>query len=184
MPRPSRARKPAVTDLESIPEAPEEWRTPVDAAPLDPPDRDRVVAIATDSRSVHVYWTVTAAAVGRARATLDGPARLVLRVYVGGEEGTGATRKSYPATEWIGERLVTVRLAGARVVAAVGFESAEGFAHLARASAVRLPRGTPGPAPVEMTSGAPPATDPTELARFTMTRARRGVRFVDLGELA
>ena len=77
---------------------------------------------------------------------------------------------------------MTVRPAGARVVAAVGFESKTGFAHLARASAVRLPRGTPGNAPVEMTSGAPPESDARALARFTMARARPGVRFVDLSE--
>ncbi len=188
--RPRRAPAPAV---DTLPEAPSEWRTPEDVLTgWAPPEESRVYAIARDRRSVYVAWTLTPAAVGRALASLDGPAHLVLRVYVGGDDGRPATVLEHPARDWVGERVVTVRVPGARVVATVGFSAPNAFAHLARASAVRLPRGTPGDAPavfvrrtpagVEATTHEPQA-DTAALARFSMSRARPGRRFADLGPL-
>ena len=166
MPRSKRARRTDVTDLDkdfaALPGVPEAWRTPEPPAGLEPPDVDRVVAIARDARSVHVQWTVTADSVRRARASLDGPARFVLRIYV--VDGAETSLRTIRVSEWIGGHTVTVRQPGARVVAAVGFESADAFAHVARASAVRLPR--------------------TAKTRFTMARARPGTRFVDVAEVA
>ncbi len=183
MPRRTRSRRPAAIDLATLPEAPPEWQTPESRFPLHPPTVDRIVAHAIDHRSVHVHWTLTPESVARARASLDGPSRLVLRIYVGGEESGAARLKAYPATEWIGARTVKVGSRGDRVVAAVGFETGGGFAHVARASAVRLLRAGPGEAPISMSDGATPESDVAALNRFSMGRARPGLRFVDLGAL-
>lgn len=106
---------------------------------------DRVVTMARDPESVFTYWELTAAGVGRAKASLDGPADLTLRVYFVPDQGARTVR-DIPVTDWLGRHTIQVDRPGIRVVTAIGFKSGDSFAHVAQAAAVRLPRRRPGSA--------------------------------------
>lgn len=114
---------------------------------------DRIVTMVRDPESVCVYWELTPNGVGRAKASHDGPCDLILRIYTVPDSGEPTTR-DIVTHEWLGRATVHVDTPGARVVCAVGFKRETVFTHIAQATAVRLPRRSPGSAAIAFSNQA------------------------------
>ncbi len=110
---------------------------------------NRIVALPLDPRSAFIYWELTAAAVGRARAALaSNDAALCLRIFLLGDAPGEQEVRDFAVDEWIGRFDVTLDKPVARLLAAIGFRSGEAFAHIARSQAVPMPRDSAGNEPV------------------------------------
>lgn len=113
---------------------------------------DRIVTMVRDPESVCVYWELTPAGVGRAKAAHDGPSGLVLRIYTIPDAGEPSVR-DIDTHEWLGRTTVHVAQPGQRVVCAIGFKRDDVFMHVAQAAAVRLPRRAPGTGKIVFSAG-------------------------------
>jgi len=129
--------------LAELPEPPAGFRTP-DAGPLDPYPavRDRIDTTALDPDRAFVAWSVTAAGFARAcEARLaDEKPVLALRVYIE-SAGLPPSITDHPVDTWLGQTTMEIDdRAGGLLVCAIGLSSGGTFAHIARATAVQLPR--------------------------------------------
>jgi hypothetical protein len=103
------------------------------------PRWDDVVALATDPRTVYVYWEVRA--VSFARARWKAPAgQLVLRVLSLVPGFGDAARRDIPIDELVGDTFVTGLSSGSEVRVAIGWASDDDFAALAVAPELSMPR--------------------------------------------
>jgi len=121
--------------------------------------RDQIVLLVRDPESIFTYWELTAAGVGRTRGEEGGD--LVLRIHVLPDDDATPEVHDFLVEDWLGSRTITLNRPGLRVVASVGFRTADRFNHVARAAAVRMPRRSAGTGPVRFTrAGARPERRP------------------------
>ncbi len=124
--------------------------------PLPPlPDafgEDRLVLLARDPESAFLYWEITPDGVSRARAALGASAAragLILRLYIGDpatDDGVEIVDRT--VQDWVGRYTIHFDRPGQRATASIGFLAEGVFVHVTQSTPVRLPRRTPGAAPV------------------------------------
>ena len=131
-----------------------EFMTPRQDPPLDLPlayGENRIVALPRDPMSAFIYWELTAAAIGRARATLqDYRAKLCLRLFLFKDDAsnTPALIKDYEIQDWIGHLDIVLDQPMARMMTAIGFKAGDAFVHIAGSQPMVLPKETAGLDPV------------------------------------
>ncbi len=136
---------------EALPEAPVGFRTPAPAATAPMAGvGDRISTIALDPDRAFVAWSVTAAGFARASEALlaDERPTLTLRVYIESADQPPSIT-DHPVETWLGQTTMEIDdRAGGLLVCAIGLAAGGTFAHIARATAVQLPRRTPGDGPL------------------------------------
>lgn len=102
---------------------------------------DELVALATDPRTVYVYWELRPLFYARARAA-DPAGRLVLRVLtvVAGTQGGEATSRDVLVDQLVGDRFVRNLTPGSEVRMCLGWAGAGGFSPLVVATELTMPR--------------------------------------------
>ena len=125
---------------------------PADASaePLDDGDNvshhDELVALATDPRSVYVYWELRPVTFARAQWR-EPTGKLVLRVLnvAPGETETESTTRDVDIPDLVGDHFVRGLLPGSEVRLCLGWLGRAGFDPLAVARELQMPRNYPAP---------------------------------------
>ena len=151
---------PEVVEVETLPEPPAEFTSPLPEPLPDLPvtrGRDFIAVMPRDPESCFIYWELTAQGAARARAALGTEhGQLTLRTYLlAADSDSDPVVWDHAVQDWLGRYVLFPDRAGRRVVAALGFKTADQFAHVARATAVHLPRRWPAAAPARFSTGRP-----------------------------
>ena len=147
------AKAPAPPAMEPLPTLPDAFGS------------DRIVVMARDPESAFIYWELTPEGVARARGALglsSERANLMLRVYRGDAEA--ARFDDFPVNDWLGRYTWMTDQPGQRISASIGFLADGVFVHITQGLPTRLPRRTPGDAPVRFVRIGPKALTPAESA--------------------
>ncbi len=103
-------------------------------------EENRLALLPKDPNSALIYWELTPETLMRTRAMIRLSPQLRLRVhrFKIGEKRSRVL--DLPLNEWVGRYKLELDEPGLQLVAALGFQSEEGFIHMIQTSTISLPR--------------------------------------------